>query len=334
MKELFMKSISLFVTITVFSFTLAFSQESETDTKTSNQALEPVIQEAPSTVPRQVTDETSDTLSPQIETSSEDSIITSDAQVKNKPQFKDKKPDTTIEIIDAAQKEETYPQEAFNDLETDKFTLDLILDISRGVSVTKLNAVKPDYISTKNKANFLFDIGIMIPFKKWFFTSINFRYVKLKFSLYNKTTSTMGDTVIVDTEESINFISAPIKFGMRYDKGPVVPYFYANIEPAYLTASGQFVITESNHIFADNTQVKTTITQDIETTDFRERHQIFIGGGAGFEISYGYGYIYIDAGCQYALFETDEPKDEKSRPLRSSSRIIYFPMSLGIRFYL
>lgn len=328
-----MKSISLFATITVFSFTLAFSQESETETKTSNQALEPVLQEAPSSVSRQVTDETSDTLSPQIETSSEDSIITSDAQAKNETQLKDKKPDTTIEIIDAAQKEETYSQEAFDDLETDKFTLDLILDISRGVSLTKLNAVEPDEISTKSKANFLFDIGIMIPFKKWFFASIYFRYMKLKFSLYRKTTFSIGQTT-VDTEEFMNFISAPIKLGIRYKMGPVVPYFYADIEPAYLTASGQFAIEETHTVFLDNTQSNITETQDIETTDYRERHQIFIGGGVGVEISYGYGYIYFDAGCQYALFETDEPNDEKSRPLRSSSRIIYFPMSLGIRFYL
>ena len=327
-----MKSISIFAAITVFSFSLAFSQESETDTKTSNQVLVPVSQEAPGTVSHKVSDELSDSLSPQPETSKEGSTITSDTQENNETQLNDIKTDTTLEIIDAAQ-EESYTEKTLDDLETDKFTLDLILDISRGVSLTKLNAVEPDDIATKSNANFLFDIGIMIPFKKWFFASIHFRYAKLKFSLYRKTTFSMGQTTI-DTEEFMNFISAPVKLGLRYDAGPVVPYFYADIEPAYLTAGGQLAIEKTHTVFPDSTKTNITKTNDIETIDYRERHQIFIGGGVGVEISYGYGSIYLDAGCLYALFETDELNDEKSRPLRTSSRIIYFPISLGIRFYL
>ena len=322
MKVVSMKLICLVITSTVFLYTSAFSQDNITETEKPGRVAD--------TSPP-------DTLSEKRETASEDSSVQPDTLGENEKQPGDNKPDSTIDAV-AVSKEETDTKESFDDFESDKFKLDLILDISRGMSITQFTVKSPDYIATEPKADFLFDIGLMLPFKKWFFTSVSFRYMKLKFSLSEELISSLGQTTMsmtTGTEESMNFISAPIKFGMRFDMGVIIPYFYADMEAAYLTACSQFSVRDVHAIFPDSSEyLLSNDVKDINTTDYRERHQIFIGGGIGLEISYGYGYIYLDGGCQVALFETDEPNDVKSLPLRTSSRIIYFPISLGIRFYL
>ena len=123
---------------------------------------------------------------------------------------------------------------------------------------------------------------------------------------------------------------------MQFELGLFTPYFYVDIEPAFLVAGGQFVNKKRNTIFdAAGNQLLVESEQNRNTTKQRERHQIFVGGGLGCQIYYGYGYIYVDAGFQYATKETGESEDLKnSIPRQLSDRVIYFPITLGLRFFL
>ena len=222
--------------------------------------------------------------------------------------------------------------------------IDILVDLGLGVSLSRF-FIEPEDLSTKGKPSFIFNPGVIIPFAKIFYGSIAIRYMQLSVDLSHSFSSADDSYAKIisktNTNEVMTFLSVPIKVGMRFETQRITPYFYADIEPAYLTGSNQFVSKEVRGVFPDGTEYLMPgekNTSDINTTDYRERHQIFIGGGVGIEISYGYGFVYIDGCCQYALFETDNPdfntKVDHSIPYRSSSRVIYFPVSLGIRFFL
>lgn len=229
------------------------------------------------------------------------------------------------------------PEES--EVETDKSAFDIILDISRGFSMTHFE-VEPTafkFAESKGCYDFLFDIGILVPIKKWFFAELSFRFMKLRYKLsYSYKTKVISSiqTNTINTEEVISFISAPIDIGIRFDLGRVIPYLYGEITPAYLTGGNQLAVIENETLFPDSTKTSWKIMEDIDVTDQRERHQIFLGGGIGMEIYYGYGTIYIDGAFQIACFDPDEEYDNKSKPKREAKRLIYFPISLGLRFYL
>lgn len=219
--------------------------------------------------------------------------------------------------------------------------VDILVDLGLGISLPRF-FIKPAYIATTGRPRFLINPGVMLPFGKKFFAWIALRYLQLSVDLGESyaTVSNMYPVtrVKIDTQELMSFLSLPVKVGMRFETAIVTPFVYLNVEPAYLTGSNQFVKQEIHTTFSDGSEYflpGEQNTEDITTTDYRERHQIFIGGGLGFEISYGYGFVYIDAGCQYAVFETDNSTEQAhSKPWRNSCRVIYFPVSLGIRFYL
>lgn len=228
--------------------------------------------------------------------------------------------------------------------EAEEGGIDILVDLGLGVSLSRF-FIEPEDVSTKGKPSFVFNPGVIIPFAKRFYGGIAIRYMQLSVDLSHSSSSVDDSYVKItaktNTNEIMTFLSVPIKLGMRFETPIVTPYFYVDIEPAYLTGSNQFVSKEVRAIFPDGKEYLMPgeqNTSDINSTDYRERHQIFVGGGIGIEISYGYGYVYIDGCCQYAVFETDNPdfnmKIDHSVPYRSSSRVIYFPVSLGIRFYL
>ncbi len=215
--------------------------------------------------------------------------------------------------------------------------IDILLNLGVGVNVSRFD-IKPAYITTKVKPGFLFNLGMIIPFARWFYGGVSLRYMQHTLDL-SHTFNTIGEvsviTVTEETNEIMSFVSAQCKVGMRFELGAFTPYFYGDIEPAYLTAAGQYISKETKAVYFNDMEIILSESEDRNTTDYRERHQIFIGGGIGFDLSYGYGAVYLDGSCQVGLLETDEGNDiKKSRPPRTSSKVIYFPISLGIRFYL
>ncbi len=216
----------------------------------------------------------------------------------------------------------------------EKPSLDIILDLGIGISTTLLKA-KPEDISIGKKPNFLFDLGIIVPFFQLFYTEVSVRFLQLKYSLSDSISGFNGSYSRTDTDEYMRFLSAPINLGMRFNIGPVVPYFYASFEPAYLTSAGRYTINET-YLFPFNdgdtgSLYYAKITEDKRTTRHRERHQIFLGGGIGLEISYGYGAVYFDGTFMFALMA---PGTKNTSPYLKSSSMKYFPILLGIRFYL
>ena len=183
---------------------------------------------------------------------------------------------------------------------------------------------------------------MIIPFADKFFAGIAIRYMQLSVDLSRSYSTISGyypfTSVKTNTNEVMTFVSVPIKFGMRFEFNKLTPYFYVDIEPAYLTGSNQFISEEIHTIFSDGSEYflpGEKNTQDMETTGNRKREQIFVGGGIGIEFPYGYGSVYIDGGCKYGVFDTDVSEAQgHSKPWRNASGVIYFPVSLGIRFYL
>ncbi len=222
--------------------------------------------------------------------------------------------------------------------ESENRGIDFLIELSAGVSLPQFT-IEPDNISTKGEPRFLVSSGVIVPFARLFYTGISVRYLQLSFELEKSNTTTVGlypfTTVKTVTNELMGFLSVPVKIGMRFEIGIATPYFYANIEPAYLTSGRQFGITKTHTVDYDSSEIIITEIKDIETTDYRERHQVFIGGGIGIDISYGYGSIFIEGSCQVGIFDTDEESgNDISVPKRTSSSLIYFPISVGIKFYL
>jgi len=226
-------------------------------------------------------------------------------------------------------------QEDFRNTASKKIPFDLLLDISRGVSITRFTVREPENISTSSNADYFYDIGVLIPIKKRFFAGIAFRYVQLKFTLHHEIASSILDQkTVFTTQELMNYISLPLKFGMRFKFGRCIPYFYADFEGALLTGASQFVRKESVTVYPDSARQSSVVIQDINTTSSRKRFQPFVGAGVGLEVFYGYGTVVIEGGCQYGLVDPDAENDAKSVPVRLSSSIIYFPISAGLRFFL
>lgn len=219
--------------------------------------------------------------------------------------------------------------------------VDIIVDLGLGVSLSRF-FIEPEDVTTEGKPSFLFNPGVIIPFAKRFFAGVAIRYMQLSVDLSISYSTIDNDypstSVKTNTNEIMTYVSVPIKLGMRFELNKATPYFYADIEPAYLTGSNQFIATEIKTIFTDGSEyfiASEKNTKDMETTGSRKREQIFIGGGIGIELPYGYGSVYIDGGCKYGVFDTDISEEQgHSIPWRNAGRVIYFPVSLGIRFFL
>ncbi len=214
--------------------------------------------------------------------------------------------------------------------------IDLLVDLAIGANFSQFT-IEPSYIQSEGKPTYLFDVGAMVPFANILFAKVGFRYVQLSCdkSVFD-TTDTEPPTIFseLQTQEFMAFASVPIKFGLRFELNLFTPYVYVDVEPAYLLAGGQFVTEKTRTVFPEGFELSTQSDATINTTDLRERYQVFLGGGLGLEFSYGYGYVYVDGAVQYVLRETNPIRDLKSKPRQLSSRILFFPISLGLRFYL
>ncbi len=214
--------------------------------------------------------------------------------------------------------------------------IDILVDLSVGMNSTLFEATpeiksEPETFSTGTKLDFIFEAGVMIPFLKRFYAGIFLRYFGLKYNLSDSIPGVNGSYSTIDTEESLHFLSVPIKLGANIEFNIFTPYVFAEFQPAYLTSAVRHTSTENYTIFPDSALLFTNPEEDKDITEQRERHQIFAGAGVGLDISYGYGSVYLEGGVMFAL---REPGIGDSSPVLKSSEIRYFPFSLGVRFFL
>ena len=322
-----MKSLYFFLIMSMLLFSFSFSQNSTSDDATSTEnktsMKEKILKDTAATIEK--TEDSEMPANPFL--SGEDKQAASSETPEN-PFVSEEEPISEAEPAEEEKEEE-------------RRVVDILVDLGLGVSLSRF-FIEPKDITTEGKPSFLFNPGVIFPFAKRFFAGIAIRYMQLSVDLSYSSSSIDGSYAKINAKTSTNeimtFLSAPIKLGMRFETQKVNPYFYMAIEPAYLMGSNQFVSKEIRVIYPDGSEYLMPgeqNTSDINTIDYRTRQQIFIGGGIGIEISYGYGFVYLDGCCQYALFETDNSEEiGHSTPWRSSSRVIFFPVSLGIRFFL
>ena len=226
----------------------------------------------------------------------------------------------------------TEPQDTLK-----KPKINILLDLSIGMNSTIFEATpeiesEPEAFSTETKLDFIFEAGVMVPFLKRLYAGISLRYFGLKYSLSDSIPGMNGSYSTINTEENLHFLSVPIKLGVNLEFSVFSPYLFAEFQPAYLTSAARHTSTINYSVFLpDSAILLTNPVEDKDITELRERHQIFAGAGVGLAVSYGYGSVYIEGGFMYAL---RKPGLRSSSPVLKSSKIKYFPFSLGIRFYL
>lgn len=217
----------------------------------------------------------------------------------------------------------------------DEKGLDVIMDLSIGLGLPRVE-IEPNYIGSKGKPDFLFRGGILLPFTQLFFASLSFQYLQLSFDLDQRDTVSLINKMIILRKgtESLTFLAIPIKLGLRFGRGPVKPYIYADAEPSFLIAGNQNTMKNVTTHFADSSIDEKVYITDIDVTDKRNRILAFAGMGVGCEITYGYGSVYIDASLQYNPLNMDRENTFDEGFRRTSSKAFYVPILLGIRFYL
>lgn len=218
--------------------------------------------------------------------------------------------------------------------ESEQSQIDFLIDLTVGLNFSRLE-VEPVSISTEGESDFTFGLGVLIPFPRHLYAKASVRYNRIRFRTANSDSIPSLTEIHYSketTEELLIYVSLGIDVGMRFKLGPLVPYFYAELQPAVLTSSGRSTVMETYYMNAsDSADITFIAAVDRETTRDRERIMLFAGGGVGLEISYGYGAFYIDGAIQLAL---KDPGHKNSSPIRTSSKLMFFPVTMGIRFYL
>jgi hypothetical protein len=215
-------------------------------------------------------------------------------------------------------------------VESKKSSIDLLMDLSFGVTPSYFK-VNSGFYSGKGNTDVLFNIGIIVPFADRFFVEAALRDVRLANTISDSVIDPAGSSYGVHYQESMNFISLAVNAGIKFDLGIFAPYIYVTGEPSYLTSASQFIRRNSFTMFPDSSTYSVSLVRDNESTAQRNRFQLFAGCGAGVEISYGFGVIYLDACAKYAMRQTGYAE---LSPGQGSSTLVVFPVSLGIRFYL
>lgn len=216
-------------------------------------------------------------------------------------------------------------------------SFDILVDIAIGISLPRFE-VEPNSITTSGIPNFIFNGGIILPFAKRFYAGISLRFLQFLYDLSEFDTAHVGTNNPIYTEnrakESYTYLSAPIKVGMKFELGALTPFFYVDFEPAYLIAGYQNSRKEIKTTFPDSSTSVKVKTHDVRVVSMRNRFQPFVGGGIGLELSYGYGSIYLDAAIQYNPMDIDKSSSSDVGLNHASCKVLYFPITLGVRFYL
>lgn len=233
-------------------------------------------------------------------------------------------------------KESTFQEEVDSSefIDSEKSSIDFQMDLTLGVNFSRID-VEPASISTEGDACFTFGFGVLAHFSKYMYLKAALHYNRLRFKTANSDSIPSLVTFHYSketTEEELNYLSLGIDIGMRFELKTLTPYFYTQFQPSILFSSGRKTILETVYINkTDSTGVSNTGISNSETTNDRERLLFFAGGGIGLEIPYGYGIFYLDCAVLFAL---KDPGYKNSSPIRTSGTLMFFPISIGIRFYL
>lgn len=206
--------------------------------------------------------------------------------------------------------------------------LNLEIDVSAGVTISHFT-VEPNYISVKNEAGYRFSAGFLIPIGKVVFARATAGYMRVSGSMCDSLI-TGPDSRIVSGVESADYFTGNVELGLWWQNDRFVPYMYGIIMPAYLTSAVLIGREKTENTIQNITFGKTTLVNR-DLTEKRERSQYFAGGGVGFSFFYGYGMLYCEAQVIYSLRDCG---NIDSMPKRNTSRILCFPILLGLRFYL
>jgi hypothetical protein len=205
----------------------------------------------------------------------------------------------------------------------------LLIDISRGVTLSSLRA-EPAYLDMAAKRGFVCDLGLRVPLRKWLLIGVAVRYFEVAFSIED-TYVGLDNEVSTTTRETMSFVSLPIEITAIFDLHRILPYISIIAEPALFTAGYFYAKERAVTTFSDRSTLVTERSYDQDISKDRERYHGFAGAGAGLEIPYGFASIYIQGSCLIGLRDIGTGN---TRPLRTESRLFYFPLSLGLRFSL
>jgi hypothetical protein len=205
----------------------------------------------------------------------------------------------------------------------------LLIDISRGVTLSDL-FIAPETIDVTVRPGFVWDLGMRLPLTQWLLVGLAVRYFEATYDMRDNYIGAENE-VSTETSESMRFVSLPLELTARLDLKRILPYVSITVEPA-LFASGFYsarerVVTS----FPDRSTLVTERSYDQDISSDRERYQAFAGGGVGIEIPYGFASIYLQGSC---LVSVRDIGNDNTRPMRTASRLLYIPVSLGLRFSL
>ncbi|KMQ52745.1 MJ0042 family finger-like protein [Chitinispirillum alkaliphilum] len=217
-------------------------------------------------------------------------------------------------------------------IEDDHWSFDLLLDISAGASFAQIYDLVPDHIGSKSRGDAQFSVGLKVPFREYLFTRLSVKYMRFHYLTEFSSPDIINMEVTTQSEEMLSYFAVPFDLGLKIPLGRVVStYIYGSAEPVYLLSAGQKRIRETFVSFDDGAYLNQKTIENRDITNYRRRTQVFLGGSAGIQFEFGYGFMYFDAGVRYAYFTTE---NRYSRPMRTESKIRYFPVTSGIRFYL
>jgi hypothetical protein len=211
-----------------------------------------------------------------------------------------------------------------------RISREIIIEISRSFIFSKI-AVGPSFIETRTRPGFSWDIGIKLPFKNYFFCGAALQYLQIEFDLLQQI-SAAGDSSSIQTRETSTYCALPLSFGCKYNIGIFSPFIRITGGPALFT-SGNYLTREkvTVNIPDEGTLSYEKIYDVTITADDRRAVQAIIGISGGFEIEYGYGSVCLSAGVERFLLD---PGSANTRPLRTASSVLYFPIALGLYFTL
>lgn len=212
--------------------------------------------------------------------------------------------------------------------------LDMLMSIERGAVLSRLTP-KPDYIKTQGKLGYTFQLGLKFPFKEFFHAGASLCYYQVEYFLKESLESLYGGSYQIKTTETLNFLALPVDLGIRHDFGFVSPNLFIQAAPAVFVSGHYFAEKKLQTVFPGNESIthNETLDRDISKERDRGRFQLIYGGGGGLDIPYGYGIITLKAGCDFFALDLGD-NEENTLPVRSSSRLMLFYLSLGLKFYL
>ncbi len=218
------------------------------------------------------------------------------------------------------------------------------LDLARAMTFSSVDML-PDNIETSSETGFAWSIGVRVPLRSWLQAGVALRYQHVVFgaectemlpawpSPVDTADTTAAElpspSVTVDAREELRFLSVPIDIDVRFTVGRVSPYVYGVVEPALFISGNYLAHEKTTAVFEDEAVLTWEKTYDRDVSDDRETYHVFLGGGIGIEYEYGYGSFYLSGGCMVALTDMGTTN---TMPARTSSTLITFPVTFGLRF--